>query len=52
MTIASQIYNRFKDAGAPLREGDVVILDSSEYHYYQVCTAANGIISHANCFHI
>ncbi|KAI0781014.1 FAD/NAD-P-binding domain-containing protein [Trametes elegans] len=32
---ANQIYNRFKQAGKALNEGDIAILDAAEYHYYQ-----------------
>ncbi|KAF8520228.1 FAD/NAD(P)-binding domain-containing protein [Hysterangium stoloniferum] len=35
LTAANQIYNRFAKAGKSLGEGDVVILDSAHYHYYQ-----------------
>ncbi|KAI0831228.1 FAD/NAD-P-binding domain-containing protein [Trametes gibbosa] len=35
LTIANQIYNRFKSAGKALNEGDIAILDAAEYHYYQ-----------------
>lgn len=36
LTVANQIYNRFKAAGKPLNPGDVGVLDAAEYHYYQV----------------
>ena len=36
LTVANQIYNRFKAAGKPLNDGDVAIIDAAEYHYYQV----------------
>ena len=36
LTVASQIYNRFKAAGKPLNEGDIAIVDAAEYHFYQV----------------
>lgn len=36
LTVANQIYNRFKAAGKPLNAGDVVVLDAADYHYYQV----------------
>lgn len=35
LTVANQIYNRFKAAGKPLNAGDVVVLDAADYHYYQ-----------------
>ncbi|KAI0646980.1 FAD/NAD-P-binding domain-containing protein [Trametes meyenii] len=35
LTVANQIYNRFKSAGKALNEGDIAILDAAEYHYYQ-----------------
>ncbi|KAG1831805.1 sulfide-quinone oxidoreductase [Suillus variegatus] len=38
LTVANQIYNRFKAAGKPLNAGDVVVLDAADYHYYQVST--------------
>ncbi|PCH38220.1 FAD/NAD(P)-binding domain-containing protein [Wolfiporia cocos MD-104 SS10] len=35
LTVANQIYNRFKAAGTPLNQGDIAIVDAAEYHYYQ-----------------
>ncbi|KAH7930814.1 sulfide-quinone oxidoreductase [Leucogyrophana mollusca] len=35
LTIANQIYDRFKAAGKPLNAGDITVLDAAEYHYYQ-----------------
>jgi len=35
LSVAHQIYNRFKAAGKPLNEGDIAIVDGAEYHYYQ-----------------
>ncbi|KAF9224750.1 sulfide-quinone oxidoreductase [Gyrodon lividus] len=35
LTVAHQIYDRFKDAGTPLNPGDIAVLDAAEYHYYQ-----------------
>ncbi|KAH9842790.1 FAD/NAD(P)-binding domain-containing protein [Rhodofomes roseus] len=35
LTVANQIFNRFKAAGTPLNKGDIAILDANEYHYYQ-----------------
>ena len=40
LSVAHQIYNRFKAAGKPLNRGDVAIVDGAEYHYYQVCIFA------------
>jgi hypothetical protein len=34
--VANQIYDRFKIAGKPLNEADIVIVDGADYHYYQV----------------
>ena len=36
LSVANQIYDRFKAAGKPLNEGDIAIVDGAEYHYYQV----------------
>ena len=36
LTVANQIYDRFKAAGKPLNEGDIVVVDGADYHYYQV----------------
>lgn len=48
LTVANQIYNRFKSAGKALNKGDIAILDAAEYHYYQVCTvAAYVVLSHS-----
>ncbi|GJE95100.1 NAD(P)/FAD-dependent oxidoreductase [Phanerochaete sordida] len=35
LTVANQIYDRFKAAGKPLNEGDIVVVDGADYHYYQ-----------------
>ncbi|GBE82311.1 Sulfide:quinone oxidoreductase, mitochondrial [Sparassis crispa] len=35
LTVANQIYSRFKAAGKPLNEGDIAVVDSAEFHYYQ-----------------
>ncbi|KAI0798071.1 FAD/NAD-binding domain-containing protein [Abortiporus biennis] len=35
LTVANQIYNRFKSAGQPLNEGDIAVVDGAEWHYYQ-----------------
>ncbi|OSX65221.1 hypothetical protein POSPLADRAFT_1178892 [Postia placenta MAD-698-R-SB12] len=35
LTVANQIYNRFRAAGTPLNEGDIAIVDAADYHYYQ-----------------
>ncbi len=36
LSVANQIYNRFKSAGKSFNHGDVAIVDAAEYHYYQV----------------
>lgn len=36
LTVANQIYDRFKTAGKPLNEADIVVVDAADYHYYQV----------------
>jgi hypothetical protein len=38
LSVAHQIYDRFKAAGKPLNDGDIAIVDRAEYHYYQVRT--------------
>ncbi|KAF9005614.1 FAD/NAD(P)-binding domain-containing protein [Cyathus striatus] len=35
LTVANQIYNRFKAAGKPLNAGDIAVIDAAQYHYYQ-----------------
>lgn len=35
LSVAQQLYNRFKDAGKPLHAGDIAIVDAAEYHNYQ-----------------
>jgi len=35
LSVANQIYDRFKTAGRPLNHGDVAVLDAAEFHYYQ-----------------
>lgn len=35
LTVAQQIYDRFKAAGTPLNAGDITIVDGANYHYYQ-----------------
>ncbi|KAF8654117.1 hypothetical protein AX16_003649 [Volvariella volvacea WC 439] len=35
LSVANQIYNRFKAAGKSLNPGDIAIVDAAEYHYYQ-----------------
>ncbi|PFH54390.1 hypothetical protein AMATHDRAFT_135261 [Amanita thiersii Skay4041] len=47
LPVAHQIYNRFKAAGKSLNEGDIAILDSAEYHYYQVSRTLVGSGLHA-----
>lgn len=36
LAVAQQIYNRFKLSGKTIRDGDIGIVDGTEYHYYQV----------------
>lgn len=36
LTVANQVYNRFKEAGKALNDGDIAILDAADYHHYQV----------------
>ncbi|OJT06066.1 Sulfide:quinone oxidoreductase, mitochondrial [Trametes pubescens] len=43
LTVANQIYNRFKSAGKALNKGDIAILDAAEYHYYQVTLVGAGL---------
>ncbi|KAJ6496638.1 hypothetical protein C8R47DRAFT_1114910 [Mycena vitilis] len=35
LSVANQIYDRFRAAGKPLNPGDVAIIDPAENHYYQ-----------------
>jgi len=35
LSVANQVYNRFKAAGKSLNDGDIAIVDAAEYHYYQ-----------------
>ncbi|KAJ7452466.1 hypothetical protein B0H11DRAFT_2073564 [Mycena galericulata] len=35
LSVANQIYDRFKAAGKPLNAGDVAIIDPADNHYYQ-----------------
>ncbi|TCD69737.1 hypothetical protein EIP91_006504 [Steccherinum ochraceum] len=35
LTVANQIFNRFRSAGKALSSDDIAILDAAEYHYYQ-----------------
>lgn len=35
LSVANQIYDRFKAAGKALNDGDVAVIDAAEYHYYQ-----------------
>lgn len=37
LTVANQIYRRFKAAGQSLNYGDIVVLDATKHHNYQVC---------------
>ena len=36
LSVANQIYLRFKASGLALKEADIAIIDAAEYHYYQV----------------
>ena len=50
LSVANQIYYRFKSAGKALNEDDIAIVDAAEYHYYQVrkifATAIHIIVTH------
>ncbi|QRV86313.1 sulfide-quinone oxidoreductase [Ceratobasidium sp. AG-Ba] len=35
LSVANQIYNRFKKGGQALGDGDVAIVDGAEWHHYQ-----------------
>ncbi|KAL0071441.1 hypothetical protein AAF712_001298 [Marasmius tenuissimus] len=35
LAVANQIYDRFQAAGKSLNHGDIAIVDSAEFHYYQ-----------------
>ncbi|TFK54924.1 sulfide-quinone oxidoreductase [Heliocybe sulcata] len=35
LTVANQIYNRFRSAGKALNADDIAILDAAEFHHYQ-----------------
>ncbi|PPQ83737.1 hypothetical protein CVT24_007624 [Panaeolus cyanescens] len=35
LSVAQQIVNRFKNAGKPLNNGDIAIIDGAKNHYYQ-----------------
>ncbi|KAG8705315.1 hypothetical protein FRC08_001730 [Ceratobasidium sp. 394] len=35
LSVANQIYNRFKKGGQTLGDGDVAIVDGAEWHHYQ-----------------
>jgi sulfide:quinone oxidoreductase len=35
LTVANQIYHRFRAAGKPLNIGDIAVVDPALYHYYQ-----------------
>jgi eukaryotic sulfide quinone oxidoreductase len=39
--VANQIYNRFSEEGKNLADGDIAILDSAEFHNYQVSIYAS-----------
>ncbi|KAH9001048.1 FAD/NAD-P-binding domain-containing protein [Lactarius akahatsu] len=36
LSVAQQLYNRFKVAGKPLQAGDIAVVDAAVYHDYQV----------------
>ena len=38
LTVANQIYDRFKAAGKPLNKDDIAVIDGADFHYYQVCS--------------
>lgn len=40
LTVANQIYNRFKEAGQALNKDDIAIVSSAEFHDYQVSPLA------------
>jgi sulfide:quinone oxidoreductase len=35
LSVANQIYYRFKEAGTPLNKDDIAIIDAAEDHFYQ-----------------
>jgi NADH dehydrogenase FAD-containing subunit len=35
LSVANQIYNRFKKGGQALNDGDVALVDGAEWHHYQ-----------------
>ncbi|CCL99126.1 uncharacterized protein FIBRA_01140 [Fibroporia radiculosa] len=35
LSVANQIYNRFRAAGTPLNKDDIAIIDAAEHHFYQ-----------------
>jgi len=35
LAVANQIYDRFKSAGKPLKDGDIAIIDAADSHHYQ-----------------
>ncbi|EIW85220.1 sulfide-quinone oxidoreductase [Coniophora puteana RWD-64-598 SS2] len=35
LTVANQIYNRFKAGGKALNSDDIAVVDAAEFHYYQ-----------------
>ncbi|KAI9459472.1 FAD/NAD-P-binding domain-containing protein [Lactarius psammicola] len=43
LSVAQQLYNRFKAAGKPLQVGDIAIVDAAEYHNYQVTLVGAGL---------
>lgn len=50
LSVAHQIYDRFKAAGKQLNEGDVAVVDNAKYHYYQVRPCPNiNLITTQSC---
>lgn len=35
LSVANQLYDRFRVGGSPLQPDDIAICDSNDYHYYQ-----------------
>lgn len=48
LSVAHQIYNRFKEAGKPLNAGDIAIVDGAKDHYYQVCAVLSAQVQMLN----
>lgn len=47
--MANQIYNRFKAEGKELAAGDIQIVDSAEFNYYQPGWCVVNIYSIDSC---